>query len=102
MQAKPKTADIRRVMKLLSELPMADVTDKYTPQDISREFKLAFLDQPHNKRVLARVLDMAPVLGSVHVFNSPEATAYNEGRRAVVLEILSYLMFQDDIDEVIR
>lgn len=102
VQSKVKNPDIRRTMKLLSELPLADVNDKYTAKDLSREFKVTFLDQPHNRRVLSKIFDMAPLLGTVHVHGSPEATAFNEGRRSVVLEVLSYLLFDDSIDTVVR
>jgi hypothetical protein len=62
---------------------------------ISRAYQELFLRHPSGKAVLADLMSKGGVLMTSHEPGDPYSTAFNEGRRVTVLEILGQLRWTE-------
>jgi hypothetical protein len=59
------------------------------------DFQRCF-DTPAGEKVLAYLYESCSFHNTTFVSGSPDHTAYNEGRRSVMLEIMGYLVMDDE------
>lgn len=54
------------------------------------DYKFVF-SSPQGEKVLFDLMKMGNMLSTTHMYNDPTTTSYNEGRRAIVLDIIRKL-----------